>query len=553
MAENAARAAISPIHVELDRIGGNKQLDERCISEMVKQTRMTIKTINPATPIIVGVGQNTLFWDGGSVDDAPSPQALQKAAARLALSDSGRANALTNSIDRVVVIRSNLDSVPGMPQPFGRCANPPATLADAVGIKNAQHIYSVVGGDQPQALVNEAAEDVFAGRCTAVLIAGAEALGAMKVALKRGIMLDWSGSKDGVLDERGMGDRLLSEYEIKNGLGAPTQTYPAFEHALRARLGHSRAAHIALMSELWAGFSQVAATNPYAQFPQAYSADYLGTMSAENYPVADPYLKWHVAQDAVNQGAAIILTSVGEAQRLGIDPAKWIYLHGYAAAKDKLVSERADLSRSLPIALSLASALAAAGKQASDIAHFDLYSCFPCAVLLAAEALALDWRETVPTVTGGLPFFGGPGNSYSLHAIATMAEKLRAAPDEFGLILANGGFLSKEAVGIYSARPKADWQPISSTDIQAEIDARATPALLGQSCTATVETYTVTFKKGLPARGYIFAKTDEGRILARTHSGDQAMLALLAANDMIGRVAHIAHADGVNFIEAFEL
>jgi acetyl-CoA C-acetyltransferase len=261
-----------------------------------------------------------------------------------------------------------------------------------LNILGAKLVYSVVGGDQPQALVNEAAEDIFAGKAKMVLLAGSEATGAMRAALKAGMTLDWSQPAEGAFEDRGLGPMLLSDYERKNGLGVPTQTYPAFEHALRRRLGLSRDQHLDLMSELWAGFSAVAEQNPYAQFGTARSKDYLATPSRDNYQVADPYLKWHVAQDAVNQGAAVIMTSVGKALELGVDPKTWIFLHGYAAVKDRLVTHRPDLSRSLAIELALSAALQASGKQAADVALFDLYSCFPCAVLLAAEAL----ETTIP-------------------------------------------------------------------------------------------------------------------------------------------------------------
>lgn len=510
---------------------------------------MSDRSINPLTPIVVGVGQVTVQWDGENPELAPSPQDLQSKAARAALNDAAAAERLVAAIDRVIVVRGNIDSVEGVRAPFGRCQNPPATLAASLGITGAQHVYSVVGGDQPQALVNEAAETIFEGTATAVLIAGCEATGAMKTALKRRYKLDWSHSVEGQLEDRGIGSRLLSEYEIKNGLGAPTQTYPAFEHALRARLGLSREDHVALMSELWEGFSKVAASNPYSQYPEPRDQAFLATETRENYCVADPYLKWHVAQDAVNQGAALILTSVGHATTLGIDPRNWIYLHGYSVAKDHLVSERADLSRSKAIELALSAALTAAGKRVDEIALMDLYSCFPCAVLLAAEALALDWRKSAPTVTGGLPFFGGPGNSYSLHAIATMNEMLRDRPDEFGLILANGGFLSKEAVGIYSANPKSDWQPISSAAIQSEIDSAPQPALLTATVQAEVETFTVTYRKGQPARGYVIAKTPKGRIVARARTGHRATLAALAASDPIGTQVQISSIGGVNYLD----
>lgn len=503
--------------------------------------------IDPRTPILVGVGQLTVHWQGEGA--APDPQSLRRDAARLALADSGAAEALGTLIDRIVVVRTMLDSVLGAPQPFGRCANPPGTLAADLGITPREAIHSVVGGDQPQALVNEAAEAIFAGDARAVLLAGAEATAAMKLALRQGSTLDWSRSVDADGIDRGLGAALLSRYEIANGLGAPTQTYPAFEHALRARLGLSRAEHAAVMAELWAGFSDVAAANPHAQFPEARSAAFLATPSAENYPVADPYLKWHVAQDAVNQGAALVLTSVGQADAIGIDPGRRIYLHGYAEAHDAFVTERPDLSCSRAIEAVLAHALGTAGKTGADIALFDLYSCFPCAVLLAAEALGLDWRRTPATVTGGLPFFGGAGNNYSMHAIATMAERLRAAPEAFGLVLANGGFLSKEAAGVYSATPVRDWQPVSSAGIQAAIDAVPGPGLIADATDARIETYTVTFAKGAPARGYVIARTADGaRILARARSGDAALLGDLLKHDPVGRIAHIVREGEVNII-----
>jgi acetyl-CoA C-acetyltransferase len=508
--------------------------------------------IDPMTPILVGVGQSVNHWDGSDPTQAPSPLSLSIEAAQAALRDAGANRSVAEAIDTVVVVRTNQDSVPGATHRFGRCANPPATLAAAVGIAPRRAIYSKVGGDQPQALVNEFAEAIFNGQSQAAVLAGAEAIAAMKSAERSRLDLDWSTSEVAEMEDRGPGKRLLSAYELANGLSFPTQTYPAFEQALRARLGLSRDEHRQLMSELWTSFSAVAASNPYAQFPLARSASFLATPSVENYEIADPYLKWHVAQDAVNQGAALVLTSVGKARELGIDPRRWVYLHGYGQAADRFITERQDLSRSRAMELVLKRALESANRQASDIAFFDLYSCFPCAVLIAAEALGIDWRQSVPTVTGGLPFFGGAGNNYSMHAIASMVEKLRGAPGAYGLVLANGGYLSKEAAGVYSTTAVENWRPISSDDLQATIDAGPAPQLLTESVEAVVESYTVTFRKGQPNRGYVLARTDNGRILARARSGHRATLKALADVDPIGRVVRIEAEGGTNFLAPFD-
>jgi acetyl-CoA C-acetyltransferase len=515
--------------------------------------------IDPQTPVIVGVGQITRHWDAKLADaqevssDPPSPRTLTAESARRALTDSGVAELIAPIIDRVVVVRTMLDSVNGAPQPFGRCANPPATLAADIGLSPCETIYSVVGGDQPQALVNEAAEAIFSGQARAVLLAGAEATATMKAALRAGIDLDWSGSVDGPLNDRGLGSTLLSRYDLANGLGAPTQTYPAFEHALANRWGHDRRTHRAAMSTLWAGFSRVAAKNPYAQFPLARDEAFLSTESRENYPVADPYLKWDVAQDAVNQGAAVLLTSVSEAERLGIPPARRIHLHGYSHLKDRVPSERPDLSRSVAMERAIGIALRSAGLAASDIAYFDLYSCFPVAVLLAAEALGLDWRSAngaeALTVTGGLPFFGGAGNNYSMHAIASMVDRLRVDPGSFGLILANGGFLSKEAVGVYSSEPRTDWKSVSSAEEQAVIDGAPAPTLIDGDSRGEVESFTVTYAKGEAQRGFAFLRTAEGgRILARTEKGEAGLLAAAMRDGISGQQLVTRHHDGANYL-----
>ena len=65
-----------------------------------------------------------------------------------------------------------------------------------------------------------------------------------------------------------------------------------------------------------------------------------------------------------------------------------------------------------------------------DVTVLDLYSCFPVAVSSVLDGLDLaadDPRGL--TLTGGLPFFGGAGNNYSMHAIA---EAVAALPDRPG-------------------------------------------------------------------------------------------------------------------------
>ena len=178
-----------------------------------------------------------------------------------------------------------------------------------------------------------------------------------------------------------------------------------------------------------------------------------------------------VAQDAVNQGAAVVLTSVGTARELGIPEDRMVYLHGYADADDTYVSQRQDLSASVPMKAAYQHAFEMAGKSVEDMSLFDIYSCFPIAVLAACDALGIDWQdERDLTITGGLPFFGGPGNSYSLHAIAELHQQLRSDSGAFGFISANGGYLSKQSVGIYSRQPATNWAPRETNQAQQQAE-----------------------------------------------------------------------------------
>ena len=95
------------------------------------------------------------------------------------------------------------------------------------------------------------------------------------------------------------------------------------------------------------------------------------------------------------------------------------------------------------------------------------------------------------TLTGGLPFFGGAGNNYSMHAIAEIVTRVRQSPGDYGVVVANGGILSKHAVGVYSTTPTG-WRHDDSADIQKRLDAR--PAVRRRDDAdgdAIIETFTV--------------------------------------------------------------
>ena len=246
----------------------------------------------------------------------------------------------------------------------------------------------------------------------------------------------------------------------------------------------------------------------------------------------------------VNQGAAVLLTSVERARELGIPESKWVYMNGHADLREQALLERADLGASPAAELAVTAALSAAGIGASDLGHIDLYSCFPISVFAVSDALGLDANDPRRlTTTGGLPYFGGPGSNYSMHAIASVVERVRDGAGSYGLVGANGGVLSKYSVGVYSTRP-TDWNPGETRALQARLDSMPSPPTVANAeGTAQVETYTLDYdRNGTPSMGVVIGRLSSGgeRFVAATEEGDMSTLRAMHDTDPLGRSIRVA-------------
>ena len=225
------------------------------------------------------------------------------------------------------------------------------------------------------------------------------------------------------------------------------------------------------------------------------------------------------------------------ARRLGVPRDRWVFLHGHADLRERDLLDRADLSASPAAVMAARHALEVAGLGPGDLATIDLYSCFPIPVFNICDGLGLapdDPRGL--TVTGGLPFFGGAGSNYSMHAIAETVARARANPGSYGFVGANGGVMSKYSAGVYSTTP-ATWRPDASTALQAEIDGWAAPVQAQHADGwATIETYTVTHGRDGTRTGIVVGRlaADGRRFVARADDRDTGVLGLLTAGEPIG-------------------
>lgn len=482
--------------------------------------------VDPRTPVLIGAGQLSHRVDRG--EDPLEPADLVVEALRRAAEDSGAGSAALAGADTVHIV-SILS---------WRYRNPGLLVGQRVGASPRTTTLSGMGGNSPQSLVNLACLDIQAGRSDLVLIGGAEAWRTRMGARTQGAELEWTRQGDDVPEApASTGDvPLTAPGEAARGVVMPVQVYPLFEQAFRIGLGRSIEEHRVAVSELWARFSEVAATNPHAWIQRAYTAEEIRTPSADNRMVGLPYTKLMNSNNAVEQGAALILCSAERAEALGVPRDRWVFPHSGSDAHDHyFVSEREDLRSSPAIRLAGRAALELAGIGPDDVAHADLYSCFPSAVEIGATELGLSLDRQL-TVTGGLSFAGGPWNNYVTHSIATMAGVLREDPGSLGLITANGGFLTKHAFGLYGTEPPAT--PFRHAEPQAEVDALPRRTLCEEpDGPIDLESWTVLHgREGQPENGIVVGLLPDGqRAWGTTTDPDQ--LQVLATEDLAGRKA----------------
>ena len=499
-----------------------------------------MSAVDPRTPVLVGVGQFTERIDDPTYRGMSSVE-LATAAAAAALTDTGAADAVAAALDTVVGLRQ-FEISGRAPTPLGGSNNYPRSVAARVGASPRRAVLEPIGGQGPQHAVTEFAAAIAAGDADVVMLIGSENGSTLRYFATREDKPDHSETVDGQLDDRGFGyEGLFDDYTVAHGLiGAPAQ-YGLLENARRGRVGLGVTDYRRAMAELFAPFTKVAAANPFSASPIERTVEEILTVDHDNRMICDPYPRLLVARDQVNQGAAAVLMSVEAARRLGVPQDNWVYLHGHADIADQPLLDRADLSFNSSSILAVDEALRVARVGVDDIATFDLYSCFPVPVFNFCDGtgVATDDPRGL-TLTGGLPYFGGPGNSYSLHGIAETVDAMRDRPGAFGLVAANGGIMSKYSVGVYSTEP-VEWIADDSARLQADVTSRpAVPVTRDADGPATIETYTVRYD--WPVRtGIVIGRleSDGSRFLAL--ADDPETVALLSEGEPLSAPITVRH------------
>jgi acetyl-CoA C-acetyltransferase len=484
-----------------------------------------VSALDPDSPVLAGLGE-VVRRPG---DDGPTePGELAAAAVRAALEDAGAGDAPLRPTGALAM-------APPVAWPDG---DPGRRVAELLGIGDVPTLRSSLqGGNGPQLLVNVVAQRIQDGQLDAAIVCGAEALSTLAGAMKRGESPGWPAPDP----ERQPGEVLEGEQaanteaETAAGLFAPIMAYPLIENALRAAAGETVDEHQDRVARLWSRFSEVAAKQAAAWTPVAHSARDLRTPSPENRQVTFPYTKLMNSNIQVDQAAAVLMCSAAVADDLGISRDRWVFAHAGARAADEwFMSERRELHRSPAIRACGEALFAHAGIDAAQLGPVDLYSCFPSAVQLAADelGLGLDDPGRPLTCTGGLTFFGGPGNNYATHGIVAVARELReAAPGTLGMSTALGWYATKHALGLYGNAPprrafaahEPELEPVAPRAVAEPGDAEAT----AETCTLVYD------REGVPSYGILFALLDDGR-RAVCKSDDPGVMAAMPGDGFLG-------------------
>ena len=405
-------------------------------------------------PVLIGIGS---LQQKGSFHEVDEALILMEQATLSAIEDSENPS-IVNYIDEVQI-----------PKGFWSYRDPGKWIAEKHGFSHAKTSVTKIGVLQ-QNLINSACDKIINGDIRASLIVGGEARHKIIQALKEGLTFEemkLTVNPDQYVKAK---EDLYIPEEIE-ALGMMAVGYYAIiESAMRFKHQRSLEDHEIFLGNYYERFSQIAKDNPHAWNQNTFSADDIRNPTVKNQRIAYPYNKLHNSSWNVNQASALILCSEELADQLNVPKNKRVYPLVSSETNHMIaVIQRPDLTK--PVGLHLAAEYLLETAKSHDIqpSLFELYSCFPIAVQLFAEALNIS-DKTDKTVTGGMPFAGGPLNNYMIHATAQVLEKIRKDPAEIGLITGVSGLMTKQALAIWGKDPVIDFRSKDVTNEAAKIE-----------------------------------------------------------------------------------
>ena len=433
--------------------------------------------------------------------------------------------------------------------------DPAGRLCERLELSNARREESILAGTSPQRLLDGAAVRMLNGETSAALVVGGEALAARKMYDRAGETPPWSHPHPQPPTLPVAIDEWYLPTEVAHGVLPAWLTFALLEQARWAGRGAQRSdrRHMASVID---HLNEIASGNPDAWFTERRSVGDLTQPGPDNRKIATPYTKRMTAFLDVDMAAANLMVTHEIADLWGVPPERRVYLRGWGFARDAVhLGARDDLGGSQGMRTATSEALSRARLSVDAIDVFDLYSCFASAVQFAVDALGLAVDDPrALTVTGGLPYHGGPGSNYMSHSISHLVERLRDRPGQVGLVTGVGMHMTKHVAAVWSTDPGpiGPIGPVEDPGPQQWVDPAAAPGrgrwTVAEHATGPAAVVAATAVHDRPdAEPYVIAiceVDDSTRCYARSSHPD--VVAAVANDSWIGISAHVEESGPIN-------
>ena len=413
--------------------------------------------------VVIGI---SAIQQKGNFENLDEALHLMDKAVKEALSDSGNEH-----------VKDYIDEI-RIPKGFWRYRDPGKWIARNNNFKNIPTTYVTKIGVLQQNLINEACQKIETGEINASIILGGEArFKQLRAVIEKKeyfeTKLDENPDFYIKAKEDLYGDEELAE------LGAMAVGYYAtMETAIRKNDGEGIEEHQNNIALMYEEFSKIASENKDGWLNHPYAKEDILETSKKNKMLAYPYNKLHCTSWNVNQSAAIIICSEELANELEIDNKKRVYPISSSENNHMIaIQQRPKLYESLGMTYAANSINKMIERLDIKLDAYDLYSCFPAAIKMFTKSLELD-SEIPKTVTGSMPYAGGPLNSFVIHSTVKMIQKIRALEVEYGLITGVSGMMTKQSFCVWgkeyrehfifddvTERAKLDESPIELSNI----------------------------------------------------------------------------------------
>ena len=329
-----------------------------------------------------------------------------------------------------------------------------------------------------QNLINEACQKIETGEINASIILGGEArFKQLRAVIEKKEYFETKLDENPDFYIKAKED-LYGDDELAE-LGAMAVGYYAtMETAIRKNDGEGIEEHQNNIALMYEEFSKIASENKDGWLNHPYAKEDILETSKKNKMLAYPYNKLHCTSWNVNQSAAIIICSEELANELEIDNKKRVYPISSSENNHMIaIQQRPKLYESLGMTYAAKSINKMIERLDIKLDAYDLYSCFPAAIKMFTKSMGLD-SEIPKTVTGSMPYAGGPLNSFVIHSTVKMIQKIRALEVKYGLITGVSGMMTKQSFCIWgkeykehfifddvTERAKLDESPIELSNI----------------------------------------------------------------------------------------